>query len=97
MAHPMLNNNAFETHGIHHLSPSSINTYISDPPMWVARYLFNIKSTSGPAAIRGIATEFSLAKKYEEGKFDYDTLEAKFITLCAESMLNFKDKKTENE
>ena len=97
MAHPMLNNNAFETHGIHHLSPSSINTYISDPPMWVARYLFNIKSSSGPAAIRGIATEFSLAKKYEEGKFDYDTLEAKFITLCAESMLSFKDKKTEKE
>ena len=93
----MLSNNPFQTHGINHLSPSSINTYISDPPMWVARYLFNIKSPTGPAAIRGIATEFSLAKKYEEGEFDYETLEAKFITLCAESMLNLKDKKTEKE
>ena len=38
-------NNPFEVHDIKYLSPSSINTYISDIPMWVARYLFGIKSS----------------------------------------------------
>ena len=97
MSNPALNNDAFKAHNIHHLSPSSINTYISDPPMWVARYLFNVKSPSGPGAIRGIASEFALAKKYEEGTFDYDTLQAKFVTLCVESMVDLNNKKTEKE
>ena len=66
----MLSNNAFKAHGINYLSPSSINTYISDPPMWVARYLFKVKSSSGAGAVRGIVSEFVLADEYKEGKFD---------------------------
>ena len=93
----MLSNNAFKAHGINYLSPSSINTYISDPPMWVARYLFKAKSSSGAGAIRGIASEFVLANKYKEGKFDYNMLDMKFMTLCTESMIDLGDKKTEKE
>ena len=93
----MLSNNAFKAHGINYLSPSSINTYISDPPMWVARYLFKVKSSSGAGAVRGIASEYVLANKYKEGKFDYNMLDMKFMTLCTESMIDLGDKKTDKE
>ena len=56
----MKSNNPFKAHGINYLSPSSINTYINDMPMWIARYLFGVKSTSGASAVRGIAQEFAL-------------------------------------
>ena len=53
----MLKNNPFQVHNINYLSPSSMNTYISDMPMWVARYLFGVKSGSGAGAVRGIVQE----------------------------------------
>jgi hypothetical protein len=65
--------------------------------MWVARYLFKVKSSSGAGAVRGIASEFVLANKYKEGKFDYDLLNMKFMTLCTESMIDLGDAKTEKE
>ena len=90
-------NNPFEVHNIKYLSPSSINTYISDIPMWVARYLFGIKSSSGAGAIRGIVQESVLAKKYETGKFDFDLLQMEFMTKCTESMIDLGDVKVEKE
>ena len=92
-----MQNDVFQTHGIHHLSPSSINTYISDPPMWVARYLFKVKSPNSAAAIRGTAAEFALANKYKNGEFDYNTLDAKFATMCVESNVSLNSKKAEKE
>ena len=68
----MKSNNPFEVHDIKYLSPSNMNTYISDMPMWVARYLFGIKSGSGAGAVRGIVQEAALADKYKTGKFDFD-------------------------
>ena len=65
--------------------------------MWVMRYLFKVKSSSGAAAVRGNALEFALEKKYTEGEFDYSTLEAKFITLCAESMIALDTKSAQKE
>ena len=47
----MQSNNPFEVHDINYLSPSSMNTYISDMPMWVARYLFGVKSGGGAGAV----------------------------------------------
>ena len=43
----MKSNNPFQTHNIGHLSPSSINSFIADPCLWVMRYLFNIREKSG--------------------------------------------------
>jgi hypothetical protein len=77
----MLKNNPFKTHNINYLSPSSINTYISDMPMWVARYLFGIKSGSGAGAIRGIVQEAVLADKYQTGKFNFNLLDMKFLNM----------------
>jgi len=93
----MKSNNPFKAHNINYLSPSSINTYISDMPMWVARYLFKIKSSSGAGAIRGIVQESVLANKYETGTFDFNLLEMKFMTMCTESMIDLGDTKVEKE
>ena len=95
----MRSNNPFKVHGINYLSPSSINTYINDTPMWVARYLFGVKSSSGASAVRGIATEFALADKYEKKAkaFDFNLLDVKFMSLCAESGVDLGDVKTAKE
>ena len=63
----MKSNNPFKVHNINYLSPSSINTYISDMPLWTMRYLFGVRSSSGAGAVRGIAEEYALAEKYEKG------------------------------
>lgn len=65
----MNSNNPFEVHGIDHLSPSSINTFIDDKAKWVMRYLFGYSSGGGPAMWRGTAVDdaigayFGLSKK----------------------------------
>jgi hypothetical protein len=93
----MKSNNPFSAHGINYLSPSSINTYISDPPMWILRYLFGIRTQGGAGAQRGIAQEFVLANKYTTGSFDFNLLDTKFLSLCAEANLELEDSKTVKE
>ena len=93
----MLRNNPFKAHNINYLSPSSINAYINDPSLWVARYLFGVKSAGGASAVRGIAQEFVLAEKYEKGVFDFNLLDMKFVSLCAESGIDLGDTKTAKE
>ena len=56
-----------------------------------------MKSSSGASAVRGIATEFVLADKYEKGVFDYNLLDVKFMSLCAESGIDLGDIKTAKE
>jgi hypothetical protein len=53
----MSSNNPFDVHGIEHLSPSSINTFIDDKAMWIMRYLFGYKNGGGPAMWRGSAID----------------------------------------
>ena len=49
--------NAFERHGIKHLSASSLGLYRDQPAAWVCRYLLRVKDEAGPSAWRGSATE----------------------------------------
>ncbi len=93
----MRSNNPFKVHNINYLSPSSINTYISDMPLWTMRYLFKVKSPSGAGAIRGITEEHILAEKYEKGFFDFQALDSKFIALCCESGVDLNDGRTLKE
>ncbi len=65
--------------------------------MWVARYLFGVKSGSGAGAVRGIVQESVLADKYKTGKFDFDSLEVKYIDTCIEFKLDLEDVKIEKE
>ncbi len=53
----MNSNNPFDVHGIEHLSPSSINSFLDDKAMWVMRYLFGYKNGGGPAMWRGSAVD----------------------------------------
>jgi hypothetical protein len=49
--------NAFERHGLDHLSASSINLFAAQPAMWAMQKLMGRKSMVGPAAHRGTAIE----------------------------------------
>lgn len=49
--------NPFETHGIKHLSASSINLFAAEPAMWVMQKLAKKNTGVGPAAHRGTAAE----------------------------------------
>lgn len=49
--------NAFATHGIDHLSPSSLNAFAAEPALWVMERLLGHKSPVGCAAHRGTAAE----------------------------------------
>ena len=93
----MKSNDPFKVHNINYLSPSSINTYISDMSLWTMRYLFGVRSSSGASAIRGITEEYVLADKYEKGFFDFQALDSKFIALCCESGVDLNDGRTLKE
>lgn len=49
--------NPFDTHGITHLSPSSLNLYIEQPGIWALRYLARRKDAGGVKMWRGTAVE----------------------------------------
>lgn len=58
--------NAFEKHGITHLSASSVNLFVAQPALWCASYLLKKRPPVGPAAHRGTAIECGV----EAGLFD---------------------------
>jgi hypothetical protein len=55
-------NDPFEHHGIDHLSPSSINSFVSNPPIWIIRYLFGYRDFGGPAMWRGTCTDRAVGR-----------------------------------
>lgn len=60
--------NAFERHGITHLSASHLNLFVAQPALWAASYLMKRKTPVGPAAHRGTAVEAGV----EAGLFNPD-------------------------
>ena len=58
--------NAFEVHGLGHLSASSLNTWINAPSLWVLEKLLGHRGQMGVAAHRGTATEAGVS----HGLFD---------------------------
>jgi len=53
----MSTGNAFERHGIDHLSISSVGLFANEPALWVAERLLGEKAPVGAAAHRGTAAE----------------------------------------
>lgn len=53
--------NAFEAHGIAHLSPSSCNTFIGSPAMFVLQKCLKRSTSVGAAAHRGTSAESGVA------------------------------------
>lgn len=64
--------NAFEKHGIDHLSPSSINTWINAPSLWVLEKLLKFRGSMGAAAHRGTATEAGVSAGLFDHTLDQD-------------------------
>ena len=62
--------NPFETHGIAHLSASSLNTYAAQPAAWVAQKLLKKTTPVGAAAHRGTAIEAGVALALTTGVDD---------------------------
>lgn len=78
--------NAFEQHGITHLSASSINLYAAEPAMWVMQYLFGHRSPPGAAMARGSASEVGI----EHGLFNPDAM----LDECTALALKDFDRRT---
>lgn len=55
-----MSQDVFERWGIKHLSPSSINLYISDPSLWIIRYLLKLETGGSSAMARGSAVDNAL-------------------------------------
>jgi hypothetical protein len=73
--------NAFEQHGIDHLSASSLNLYCAEPAMWVQQYLFGFRSPPSASMARGIAAEAGI----EHGLFNPDLTWDECIKLALEA------------
>lgn len=57
----MTTDNAFQIHGIEHLSPSSLNMSMGSLSAWCVRYLMGQRFPSGGAAERGKAVEIGVS------------------------------------
>lgn len=69
---------AFERHRIHHLSPSSLNSWINAPSLWVLEKLLGFRGNMGAAAHRGTATEVGVSA----GIFDHTLTPAECTALA---------------
>ena len=49
--------NPFDTYGIGHLSPSSLNLWAAEPALWVMERLLGERSPASAVAARGKAVE----------------------------------------
>lgn len=70
--------NAFETHGLTHLSASSLNTWINAPSLWVLEKLLKHRGQMGAAVHRGTATEAGVS----HGLFDPNATEEECVAVA---------------
>lgn len=57
----MTDRNNFAKHGIDHLSPSSLNLWLSAPGIWAWRYIGKVKDEGNASMWRGSAVEVGMA------------------------------------
>lgn len=62
--------NPFQRHGIGHLSPSSLNLWISQPGIWAWRYLGKARDGGNPKMWRGTAVEAGYAAYLRTGRWE---------------------------
>lgn len=78
--------NAFERHGISHLSASSLNAWLAAPSLWVLEKLLKHRGQMGAAAHRGTAVEAGVSA----GLFNPEVDEA----ACTKTAIELYDKLT---
>ncbi len=88
--------NAFERHGLAHVSPSSLNSWCAAPALWVVEKLFGHRSTVGPSADRGSAIEHGVNLGLIDTKLSAEACGeaalAEFDTLTAFKLGSDRDK-----
>lgn len=79
--------NPFETHGIGHLSPSSLNLFIAQPGIWALRYLARRKEAGNVRMWRGTAVEAGFVHYLHAGKLReaYDAAHRSFALNVEEN------------
>lgn len=85
----------FEAHGIDHLSPSSLNLFVSAPAVWVLEKVLKRRQPVGCAAHRGSAVEDAITHGLTTGEDDTACIaiaEKRFAELSALSGDPNKDK-----
>ena len=65
-----MSNNPFATHGIEHLSPSSLNCWRASPGVWALRYLAKVRDDDNANMWRGSAVESGFAAMLRGSKLD---------------------------
>ena len=74
----MIRNNSFETHGLDHISPSQINSFIYSPYLWLCR-VANLDKSFGVSMFRGKAIGVAAAhigeKNVSKKEFSFSALE----------------------
>jgi len=71
-----MKNNPFEQFDIEHLSASSINLFIQNPPLFIVRYLAKHKSPTNPAMLRGTVIDHAIGNKtsIEDAQVEFKSL-----------------------
>ena len=71
-----MKNNPFEQFDIEHLSASSINLFIQNPPLFIVRYLAKHKSPTNPAMLRGTVIDHAIGNKtsIEDAQAEFKSL-----------------------
>jgi len=90
--------NPFEAHGIEHLSPSSCNTFIASPAMFVLQKCLKRSMPVGAAAFRGTAVEHGVSLGLN-GTSEADAIKAaqdNFSALSALSSDPRRDKEADS-
>lgn len=90
--------NPFEAHGIEHLSPSSCNTFIASPAMFVLQKCLKRSMPVGAAAFRGTAVEHGVSLGLS-GASEADAIKAaqdNFSALSALSSDPRRDKEADS-
>lgn len=92
--------NAFEKHGVYHLSPSRINKWIEQPALCLVE-IAGVRDSAGPAAWRGTATDKAVTKAGLEKNHNLDQLiafaESVFDGEHANSLNKANEAKIEKE
>jgi hypothetical protein len=84
-------NDVFTVHGISHLSPSSINTWIRNPAKWILTYLYGYKDGGGPAMWRGTVVDNAIGSYF--GLHENQTKRKSLTLVQEEAMDNLLDLK----
>ena len=88
----MQSNSVFDTHQIDHLSPSSINLFVEDIPLWIMTYLFKIRDNYGVGAVRGTVLEKYLHQHLTKNNVNVEHLLKEFNDSCDQMNIT-KDEK----